>query len=187
MAALTAAAVGLRKDGHGRGKRVQAQLERGSFQQYSGRLHWQGWQWVGLGPRRIKRVGSSQPGYADLPLRLSVEGLQIGIADRPVRKSCPADRAPVAAFPKINFVKAPVVPGKVNRAAADPPAVFHGGGERRFVLFSLTKGVGLELMVVREHLLPNVWRTPVVSRVQLVMAAEIGILEIRALLQYDDL
>ena len=89
------------------------------------------------------------PGHAgntDFPFRLGIVRLEVRV-NGPVGKPCAGDGTPLAAFPKINFVKAPVVSSEMHGSAAYSPAVLHRSREHSLVCFRLAKRVGLEVVI----------------------------------------
>ncbi len=125
-----------------------AQLARATFEQNAVRLHRHGRQRIRLRARRIERTGSCFAGDAQVPFSLGVVGLKVGVGDGPVGKAGAGDGAFLAGLDEVDFVKAPVVRGEVNRAAADQLAVHDAGLLLGFVLRRAAKGLRLLAPIV---------------------------------------
>ena len=133
---------------------MQPQLARAALEQHARRLHRQRRHRVRLAARRVERARAGEARHADLPLDLGVVRLELGVADRPVRKGGAGDRADAAAFVEVDLVQAPVVRGEVRGAAADVGRV-PGGREvlrraSRPPLADWRNVCGLRLEVVAE-------------------------------------
>jgi hypothetical protein len=68
--------------------------------------------------------------------------------DRPIREGRAGDIAEQGALAEVAFAKAPVVPGKVHRSAADLPSILDGLHHFRWRLIILSKGYGLHFRIV---------------------------------------
>ncbi len=167
----------LRKDGHGRGEGMPAELARGAFKNYARTLHRERRHGVGLGARRIEGAGAGETGDTDFPFDFSVVGLEIGVGDGPVAQIGAGDGADLAALDEIDFVKAPEIRGEVHAGAADAAAVDEGALGLGLFVGRFAEGSGLKLGLVGEQVFADDFYF---------IVDEIGFGQIRTLLEDDD-
>src|SRR5216683_2316119 len=167
----------LRKDGHGRGEGMPAELARGAFKNYARTLHGERRHGVGLGARRIEGAGAGEAGDADFPFDLGVVGLEIGVGDGPVAQVGAGNGADFAALDEIDFVEAPEIRGEVHAGAADAATVKDGALGRGFFVGRLAERSGLKFGLVGEEIFFDDFYFVV---------DEVGLGQIRALFQNDD-
>ncbi len=102
---------------------------------------------------------------------------EVGVGQRPVGKGGPGDLAVEGTLAEIALVKAPVVGGEVDRAAAHLTAVSDGFERHGRFVFVAAVGDGLDARIVGEALAADV--------VNLVVG-EILLAKVRPLLQDND-
>ncbi len=117
--ASRAAAKRLRRNRHGRRKRMQPQLSCTALEQHARRFHRQRRHGIGLGARRIERTRIGKPRHPDLPLHLGVVRLELLVGNRPVSEPGAGDGAQETSLFEVDLVKAPEVRRVVDAAAAD--------------------------------------------------------------------
>src|SRR5690242_18975167 len=79
-------------------------------------------------------------------------------------------------------MKAPVIDGVLNRANAHTASILCERRQLGFLICGFAERVGLQGVIVGNHLAPNSWRIENIFEAQFIMR-EVGFMEVRALFQ----
>src|SRR5437867_7521687 len=150
-----ASPIGLRDNGHGSGKSKPSQFASPPFDQYARRFWRQRRERVGLGTGRIQRACSGKSRDSKFPFGFGVIRLELLVTDRPICKAGARNRSQNAALHEVDFVKAPVVSRKVDRAAAHQARIAYGRLDYGLVFLRLSKGIRLALVIVGDRRLKH--------------------------------